>query len=231
MDLLSDPVLISNIWGAIGGAVSGLLEGRRQRSHARHERKRANRFSARQAATTHQREVEDLKKAGLNPILSAGKGGGAPAMAGQMAAPLPQTGAAQTAMQAARTTEEISKIQQETNKLKEEIQSIPVARDLTEAQQIRVAEEATKMYWEAELAAARTQGEDFANMKRDQQRKILESNEWLQGARAVADSLGIELRDFTRIFNLLNARGAFQGLKGLSGTGGSSARSQAPKGQ
>lgn len=206
MDLLSDPVLFANIWGAIGGVVGQLVEGRRQRSHSRHERKAAHKFSAHQAATQHQREVKDLRKAGLNPILSAG-GSGAAAMQGQMGAMIPQTGAVATGMDVARGIAEVGKTQEQTQKLKEEIKSIPVARKLTREQIDKTAAAAKQLFALQAKLAEETRGVAFENLKRQQQRQILESNEWLQETRAVMDSIGAEARDVISIFRALGLGG------------------------
>ncbi len=67
-----------SIIGGIGGALLGGAFGQRQ---ARNQMD----FQAQQSATAHQREVKDLRAAGLNPILSASKGGaGASTPAGAM---------------------------------------------------------------------------------------------------------------------------------------------------
>jgi hypothetical protein len=57
-----------SILGGIGGALLGGAFGQRQASKQMD-------FQAQQSATAHQREVKDLRAAGLNPILSASKGG------------------------------------------------------------------------------------------------------------------------------------------------------------
>jgi len=102
--------------GAIGAAVAGsVLQGAFNQKTSGKQMS----FQERMSSTSHAREVEDLRVAGLNPILSAKYGGSS--TPGGASIPAPQiSNAISSAVQAARSKAEIDNITQDTAKKKEE---------------------------------------------------------------------------------------------------------------
>lgn len=100
------------------------------RRHSAKQAQKQMKFQKMMSSTAHQRQIKDLKKAGLNPILAAG-GGGSSTPSGAMGATSAPSGA-----QASETDEATPAIHSAMSvlKTKAEIKNIAAQTDLTEAQ-------------------------------------------------------------------------------------------------
>lgn len=101
------------VWGALAAAGASLAGDLISGHSARSESSRNRDFQERMSGTAHQREVKDLRAAGLNPILSA-KYGGASSPPGSMAS-IPRINNPVSAYQAYRAQDQAIENAEETN--------------------------------------------------------------------------------------------------------------------
>lgn len=127
----------SDAIGQLGAATIGFLGGERQNSSAKSAAREANEHNIRNYKHRYQWQVEDLKKAGLNPLLAVSQGAGS--VAGAPSAQTPSNSgeaAVNSALQAKRLSAEVNLLEQQASKAAAEtegIRSENVPRSIREA--------------------------------------------------------------------------------------------------
>jgi len=137
----------------IGGGVTGLANIAGAAYSAKQSQKQAREqmaFQERMSSTAHQREVADLRKAGLNPILSAGAGASSPGGAMGMVPDLSDMGSRITssASDAARTQSGVKSQAQERLNMQTTNQNLQKQGDILEQEKHKAY--ATRLIADAE---------------------------------------------------------------------------------
>jgi hypothetical protein len=137
--------------GSIISAGASLIGGVLSNKSNKREAETSRDFTREQLQNQHQWQVEDLRKAGLNPILSAGGGGAGVGGSAQATVQNPTTDAVTNALSSLRLEEEINNLKADTTKKTNEAQKASADRDLSYAlmhnaqQQFRKSEAAADL--------------------------------------------------------------------------------------
>lgn len=181
--------LLSKAFGAIGGLTNDLTgvssSAKQQLKNQMELQTNAQKFAKWQMSNAHQMEVQDLEKAGLNPILSAGGGGASATVGGgQASAGTPSMnpldtimGMITTAKGVEKTDAEIKNINANTGKTETETDWMPSLNNavlnyknaettLTNATTAKAKKEADKISKETEKVMMETITESLKNAYR-----------------------------------------------------------------
>lgn len=188
------------VWDAIASAAGSITQGLYRNKKGRDEAKRQMDFQRDMSSTAHQREVADLRAAGLNPILSGTGGAGASTPGGSMA---PMESTASDSREAFKMgkliDEQLKNLEKDTDKKSQEERTSAGLERLQKTQRIREANAARLIMHQTMTEKERTRSGALDNSLKQIDVDFFTNAE----AAKVAKTLGVKPETVQNVFKLL----------------------------
>lgn len=222
------PMIIGGVISGLGSVVGGILGykgqkdtnqantavAREQMEFQRDMVNQAQDFEADQSATAYQRAMDDMRKAGLNPMLAYQQGGastpiGKTAPGAMPNLQNPMLAASEASMGVAGAASSVSTITsdaQQRENLRSKLENDVAYRELTYAQRQKTYQAARHIDEQIRLTEAETEGVEADNVQRQIVADFLQGNEFA----GIAKWIGVSPSVLAGIFRTLFMKNSFR---------------------